>query len=279
MLNKKIMLAICLIMSCAQFISPYESKAQVDPWEFEVYPYATLGRGMLEVESLNAVPLDGHKEPGAGTAGGIFASRHQWYTSLEVAYGLTDRIEVAGYATFALPDGDSFQYAGLKYRLRGRLADEGVLPVDIGWYAEIEKHRSPQFDDVENELELRPIMEKTLGRFSLMLNPIFEKPLVNEGWEFGYAAGVSYRLEETVSPGIEFYGGLGPIGNIEPSSEQQHYIVPVIHGKLGQGLEYNTGVGFGLTSGSDKVIFKFNLELEKFIGSLFGPSNDNGWLF
>jgi hypothetical protein len=28
--------------------------AQVDPFEFEVYPYQTLGRGMIEIESSNS---------------------------------------------------------------------------------------------------------------------------------------------------------------------------------------------------------------------------------
>jgi hypothetical protein len=38
--------------------------AQVDPWEFEVYPYATLSRGTLEVETNNAVIANGHSSGG-----------------------------------------------------------------------------------------------------------------------------------------------------------------------------------------------------------------------
>jgi hypothetical protein len=38
---------------------------------------------------------------------------------------------------------------------------------------------------------------------------------------------------------------------------------------LPQGIEYNIGPGIGLTRGSDRVIVKCNLELERFVGALF----------
>jgi hypothetical protein len=62
-------------------------------------------------------------------------------------------------------------------------------------------------------------------------------------------------------------------------SEQEHYIFPVVWGELPHGVEYNVGPGFGLTGGSDRVIVKFNLELERFVGAIFGPSSDGGWFF
>jgi hypothetical protein len=82
-----------------------------------------------------------------------------------------------------------------------------------------------------------------------------------------------------LSPGVEFYGGVGLIDDNNPLSEQQHYIFPVIWGKLPHGIEYNVGPGFGLTRGSDRVIVKFNLEVEGFVGSLFGPSSEHQWFF
>jgi hypothetical protein len=82
-----------------------------------------------------------------------------------------------------------------------------------------------------------------------------------------------------LSPGIEFYGGAGLINDNDPLREQQHYIFPVLWGKLPHGIEYSVGPGFGLTKGSDHVITKMNVELEKFIGSIFGPSSESGWFF
>ena len=72
-----------------------------------------------------------------------------------------------------------------------------------------------------------------------------------------------------MSPGVEFYGGIGLIDDIDPLHDQQHYIFPVVRGELPGGIEYNVGPGIGLTRGSDQVIMKVNIEIERFIGTLF----------
>ncbi len=266
----------CLtILVCSlAVLAAAQACAQVDPWEFEVYPYQTEGAGMLELESLNAIVPNGHSTGGDGTAAGEFASQWMYYTSIEVTYGLTDHVEAAAYLDLARPNGASLQYAGSKYRLRGRLFEQGEMPIDMGWYAELEWHRIHQFDDVPLELELRPILEKDIGRVEIDLNPIFEKaifvgPYKNQGFEFGYVSGVYYNWLRKVSPGLEFYGGVGLIDDSEPLMRQQHYIFPILRGAFDNGLEYNFGPGFGLTRGSDRVITKFNLEFERYIGALF----------
>jgi len=68
---------------------------------------------------------------------------------------------------------------------------------------------------------------------------------------------------------LEFYGALGLINDNDPLHAQQHYVFPVLRGELPRGIEYNFGPGIGLTRGSHRVIVKFNLELEHFIGALF----------
>jgi hypothetical protein len=268
----------------AAFALPRIAAAQVDPWEFEVYPYATESRGVVELETDNSVVVKGHNQGGDGTAAGTFPSQNMWYNQYELTYGLTDRIEAAAYMNLAMPRGEGFWWAGSKFRLRGRLFDEDTLPVNIGWYLELEWHKTPQFDTDEMELEMRPIIEKDIGRFSFIADPIFEKPVFlgpdkNKGFEFGYASGVYYRWMRYLSPGVEFYGAIGNIDDSDPLYAQQHYIFPVIWGELPHGIEYNVGPGIGLSRGSDQVIVKFNLELEKFVGALFGPSSDTGWFF
>lgn len=262
---------------CAALLLPLAAPAWagIDAWEFEVYPAQTAGKGMLEVESLNSYVASGHAEADEGTGSEKYKSDHMYRTSLEVTYGLTDRIEAAAYLNLAKPVGGPFQYAGSKYRLRGSLFEQGEMPVDLGWYAELEWNRVPRWDDQDLELELRPILSKDLGRFSLAVNPQFEKVLVgserNHGFEFKYSAAVFYRWERWVSPGVEVYGDLGLIDDIDPRREQQHYIFPCLRGTLpgGLGLEWNLGAGFGLTPGSDDVITKLNIEFERFVGPLW----------
>ena len=88
------------------------AEGQIDPWEFEVLPYATEQRGMIELESNNAVVTNGHSQGGNGTVAGTFRSQSIWYNADELTYGLTDRIEAAAYLTFAEPGGHGFWWAG-----------------------------------------------------------------------------------------------------------------------------------------------------------------------
>ncbi len=271
------------LIMLVSLMCPGFSIAQVDPWEFEVYPYRTIGRGVLELEWLNGVVANGFTQGDNGTSGGTLPSQSMWRTALAAAYGLSDRIEAAAYVNLAKPKGRDLQYSGSKFRVRGSLFDQEQLPVDLGWYIELEYNRVPKFDDQKLELELRPIIQKDFGSFSFMVNPIFEKVLVgpdkNKAFEFGYASGIYYRWLRSISPGLEFFGGIGNINDTDPRAEQQHYIFPVIRGDLPHGIEYNIGAGFGLTHGSDPVIIKFNLELEKFVGALFGPSSGSSWFW
>jgi hypothetical protein len=267
----------------APYLFAPPAHAQVDPWEFEIYPYATESRGVLELETDNAVVANGHRQGGTGTAAGDFRSQGMWYNAYEFTYGITDRIEGAAYLNLSMPSGHGMWWAGDKFRLRGRLFDEETLPVNLGWYVELEWHKRPQFDDTDLELELKPIIEKDFGRLTLIANPVFEKVLLgvghDRGFEFGYRNGIYWRWSRFLSPGVEFYGGTGLIDDSDPLRSQQHYIFPVLWGKLPHGIEYSVGPGFGLTAGSDHVVVKFNLELERFVGALFGPSKESGWFF
>jgi hypothetical protein len=241
----------------------------LNPFEFEVYPYATEGPGVVELEWLQSFVPKGHAAADQDTA----ASNHIYRSSFELTYGLTDRIEAAAYLDLGKPSGDSVSYAGSRYRLRGRLFEQGELPVDLGWYAELEWRKRPRFGDQDLEADLRPIIERDFGRFSLELNPIFEKALVgpgqNKGFEFSYAAKLAWRWRERLSPGVEFYGDIGHIDDSDPLTRQQHYVFPVVDLRLPHNLALNLGVGVGLTRGSDQVITKVNLELEHFVGALF----------
>jgi hypothetical protein len=261
----------CRVLALLLLTTP--ALAQVDSFEFEVYPYQTLGHGMVEIESLNGYVAKGHTQGDSGTSSGDFASDRMYRTALELTYGLTEKVEAAVYLNLAHPDGDSLQYAGSKYRLRGSLFEQGQLPVDLGWYVELEWNRTPQFDGSELELELKPIIEKDFGRLEIDLNPKFAKaifvgPDKNKGFEFGYAARILYNYRRWLSPGLEFYGGIGLVDDSDPLEEQQHYLFPTIRGEFAGGIGYSVGPGIGLTRGSDQVIMKVNLEFERFVGSL-----------
>jgi len=71
-------LGVCLIALLSLAVLPPRVFAQIDPWEFEVYPYATESRGVLEIESDNAVVANGHNSAPNGTAAGTYPSQGMW---------------------------------------------------------------------------------------------------------------------------------------------------------------------------------------------------------
>ncbi len=80
---------------------------------------------------------------------------------------------------------------------------------------------------------------------------------------------LSFAIDRDEKPGLEFYGALGLVDDTDPLQAQQHLHLPVLRGSFQSGIEYSLGPGLGLTRGSDRVLIKFNLELDHFIGALF----------
>jgi len=260
---RKLIAVITVILPLLAFSSP---AAAFNFFELEVYPYQTEGKGVAEAEWLQSFVPKGHSMAEEDVA----PTNHLYRSSAEISYGLTQKIEGAFYLDWAHVNGQDFKFAGTRYRLRGSLFEKGQLPIDVGWYAELEWQQKPEFTSNDLEVDLRPILERDLGRFTVSLNPIFEKALAgpdeNKGFEFQYAAKIRYRYLPEFSPGLEFYGDMGKIDDSDPLNEQQHYIVPVVDIKLGHGLRVNFGAGFGLTNHSDQVITKLNIEFEWFAG-------------
>ena len=268
----KLKAILCLLF--ALLTLAHQAWAQSDPFELEVDPYPTIGRNALELESLNSVIPLGHHVGGLGTSAGDLPSNLMYRTAFEFNYGLTDQIEAGAQLNLARANGGSLQYAGSDYRLRGSTFKPGELPLDLGWRVELEWRRKPEFDESQLDLELIPIIAKNMGHFEIDLNPVFEKaiflgPNKNKGFSFLYAAGLYYHFEEWLSPGLEFYGNIGPLHDLDPPRVQQHYIFPVVRGELPGDIEYNLGPGIGLTRGSDRLITKFSIEFKGLVSELW----------
>ena len=242
-------------------------------FELEVYPATTEGKGLHEIESQSSFVADGRKPSEEERAGEEPHRHHLLRTSIEYNYGLTDKIDVALYADLMRPNGEEMEYAGSRGRIRGALWDKGRYFLDLGWYFEAE---FPHHTESDLELEMRPIVSRDFGRFSADLNPIFELPTVSEEertLEFNYAARIYYRLAPNLQPGVEFYGDIGRIRKIDPTREQEHYVLPVLYAALSHGLKVAIGTGFGITRASDPVVLKLQVEYEfAWPGGLAGTS-------
>ncbi len=259
--NMKFIGKCCIvILMLFTLLLPTVAKA-VDPYEFQIYGYATQGKGNFSPQLLNSFVPYGRKEGEGGTSP-TFASQSMMRTAIEMEYGLTDKIDVAYYLNFARPAGEPVQYAGSKLRFRGRIAEKDELPIDIGWYVEMEQW-SPKINDDILEFEFKPTLQKDIGPFSIIANFPFEKVLRGETaktqlFEIGYLMELSYQKSRRLRFGIQFVGGPGGVKNMDPLREQQHYIFPVVHFIAPGEVRSTVGVGFGQTHGSDHIILKAN---------------------
>jgi hypothetical protein len=78
---------------------------------------------------------------------------------------------------------------------------------------------------------------------------------------FATAARLARNFGESFALGIEYYTGLGSLQSFGPFNEQQHNIYAVTDFKVGR-WDVNAGIGYGLTSASDRWMVKMIIGTE-----------------
>jgi hypothetical protein len=108
--------------------------------------------------------------------------------------------------------------------------------------------------------ELRPIVGLHLHRVDLIYNPIVDTNYTGGfgNLEFVPAGRVAYNLNDKWAVAAEEYADLGPLRHFMPLDRQFHEVWAVLDHNS-RFLNVETGVGFGLTSGADKLTFKLML--------------------
>jgi hypothetical protein len=226
-------------------------------FEIQVYGAETIPAGATMVELHSNTALEGTTRKDQG----VLPTDHAVHETLEITHGWTSWFETGFYVfTSIQPDG-GLMWVGDHIRPRIRAPESWALPVGLSLSAEVGYQRRAFSTDTWT-LELRPIVDKQLGRWYASFNPVFERSLEGEGvkqgrgFEFSPNAKVSYDATKTVTLGLEYYGGLGPVSALDPARRQEHLIFPVVDVDLGPRWEFNAGIGFGLTSSSDSYILK-----------------------
>ena len=232
-------------------------------FELEVYPYATPAKGETEVENTTTYTPLGSKLVAApdNHAG----SKR---TTFEVSRGVTDKTEISIYSDLYQQGHSSWHSAADRIHMRTRFFEKGQLPVDLALYAEMEfpKNSNNNPSGSHAEFDFRGIIEKDSGKWTFDLNPMFEKVVSGtntaQGWEFHYAAGAIYRLNERWHPRLDFFGDIGRLQHFDAKQNQTHLISPGVDIRLKPNLKLSASVGFGLTGNSEQRILHTNLEWE-----------------
>jgi hypothetical protein len=228
-------------------------------YEIQVYPSETVKPGSTMVELHSNFTVEGSKT----AVDGVVPTEHQWHETIEITHGVTDWFEVGWYIfTAAGPDGHNWDWVGDHIRPRVRAPEDWKWPVGASISFEFGYQRRSYSTDTWT-LEIRPIIDKQIGRWYMSFNPTFDRSFhglsVHQGLVFSPNVKVGYDVTKKVQAGFEYYGVVGPFDAIFSPHLQEHDFFPDIDLNLSPDWEFNFGVGIGATGSTDHLVIKMIL--------------------
>ena len=193
------------------------------------------------------------------TAEGVYPTNHAEHETVEITQGLSNWSEVGFYIFTSARSGDGWQWVGDHIRPRVRAPDSWHWPVGVSLSMEFGYQRAVFSQDTWT-MELRPIVDKTIGKWYFTVNPALERsfhgPSVSQGVGFSPSAKFSYDFNKYISGGLEYYAAYGSITDVSSLRNQQQQFFPTIDLNVSPNWEINFGVGVGATAGTDHLIVK-----------------------
>lgn len=244
---KWILLLACILAAlplCAQ-----------DNYEIQVYGADTVEPGTTMVELHSNFTAEGSRD----VVNGVSPTNRAIHETVEITQGWNDWFETGFYIFTSLRSGDGWDWVGDHIRPRFRIPESWHWPVGVSLSNEIGYQRA-KFSEDTWTWEMRPIIDKKIGRWYLSFNPTLDRSLhglnQNLGFEFSPNAKVSYDFSKVVSGGLEYYGSVGPITGFDLLADQQQQFFPSVDLNIAPQWELNFGVGWGVTRSTDHLILK-----------------------
>jgi hypothetical protein len=232
-------------------------------YEIQVYGSALVEPGNTMVELHSNFTFMGVK----AVVDGMYPTEHQLHETVEITHGFNDWFELGTYVFTSADDRAGWQWVGDHIRPRVRAPEEWNWPVGVSLSLEFGYQRAVYSPDTWT-LEIRPIVDKTIGKLYLCFNPSLDRsfhgPSVAEGLVFSPNVKVGYDVTKVINAGFEYYGSVGPVTGFDPLRDQMQQIFAVTDLNFSKDWEFNFGVGIGLTGGSDHLLVKM------IIGRRFG---------
>ncbi|MEY2930994.1 MAG: hypothetical protein RL033_1743 [Pseudomonadota bacterium] len=232
--------SVALVAACSLIATGASANPMALPFS---YPYQTLPAEKFEVEQyVDMVPVRVAREKADGTQEGVYSLRSVLQTELE--FGLMDRLELGWYFQFqqgASATTPFLRFQGMKQRLRLRLSEEGVWPVNVGLYLEL-----AEFHD-EFEVEEKILLSRRFGPFNAVVNLWVEQEYYFQSNEtkfiYNPTAGLTYEVSPHVIVGAEYWAR-GRFdendasdqtgGNSDAPTGGRHYLGPTLLGQSGE---------------------------------------------
>jgi hypothetical protein len=257
------LIVMSLLSACGGFAGA-QNNYQISNYEIQVYGSQTVPSRTTLLESLGNVSADGTVALAITgySKDQLYPTDDALHESIEVTQGVRDWAEVGFYVFTNARSGGGWQWVGDHIRPRVRVPDRWRWPVGASLSMEFGYQR-PHFSTDTWTMEIRPILDKNLGRWYVALNPALERSFhgqsVSQGVAFDPSMKVSYRFNRTLSGGVEYYGGYGSLRSISTFHNQQQQFFPVMDLRVSKDWDINLGVGIGVTATTDDWIWKANI--------------------
>jgi hypothetical protein len=185
-----------------------------------------------------------------GIEDGQYATHRALRSSLEITHGLLPWLEGSVYFVGAAFRGRGAEYVGNRLRLTAVAPQKWNLPFDLGLTQEVGYTRSG-FSEHRWAYELGPILGKSFGPVSLLVNPMFERGFDGDEREIEFEpkGKVEYAFGDEGAIALEYYG-----------SEYHQQLFATFETEVAHKWELGFGVGRGLTRESDKSVLTTKIE-------------------
>jgi hypothetical protein len=252
------MRATLLIILCL-VCSPSMSMAQTD--EIQVYNGEIAPPGIFNLMIHNNFTPKGRTIP--DYPGAIIAN-HSYQVTAEFAYGVKPWLEQGLYLPVSSPYSTNQGSTLNGFKIRELFARPNAHDHKFLYAANFELSFNRSYWESRTVTsEIRPIIGLHLKPWDIIYNPILDTDYTGGGGNLQYnpSGRVAYNFNERWALAGEEYDGFGPLHAFLPLSKQFHEVWATTNysGNKFIGLSVETGVGYGLTSASDKWTLKLML--------------------
>lgn len=241
---------LLLLLALSFFTVPAQEN-----YEIQVYGSQTMNKGMTMFELHSNYTINGEREINKG----VLPSYHALHETIEITHGISENFELGFYLFTNYTSPYGFKVIGTHLRPRIMAPQSWKLPVGLSLSAEF-GYQSQQYSADTWSIELRPIIDKTIGKFYFSFNPTLGIQIkgVEKQSAPAFAPNIkaSFACSPKVSIGGEYYGDLGTINHFERGPEQSHAIFLVADLYVDPRWEINLGPGWGLTNATDALVVK-----------------------
>jgi hypothetical protein len=207
-------------------------------YEIQVYgsPLTQAGHTMFELHSNYTT------KGTLSSFDGTVPTNHAIHETLEITRGLNSWSELGFYLFSSANPNEGYQFVGTHIRPRVTAPESWKWPVGVSISQEFGWARTKYSAD-DWTYELRPIVDKELGRGYISFNPVLGKslhgPAASEPFEFTPQGQVAFDATPKVNLALEYYGAWGTTKALVPSDSRSHQLFYAVNYDFGPEWEFN----------------------------------------